>query len=417
MIQSRILLTSLWVSSIGVAAWVGHHFAAPQGSAVPATATAPRTGSILDAVRKEGVGSGASRGTNASHEWGKPETAGTALTFSSDPEKRAEEIAEFAKLMFETEDPLARMQQFVALTAALKSGEDIKVVLNSTMDGFDWRSRGREMSVLMSLWAGKDAEAALAWTKEIKDERTGMYAAGSALAVWTKSNPEGAVAWARANGPTDPKDEGGNWHMASVIGALAKTDLDRASLLAQEEKRSEARGRMMDRLLDQYQEQRGDDAARTWAASLAEGPFREGALRRVMERTMGDDPAKSAAWVATLPEGNGKPGAMSTLIERWAGKDPNAAGAWLNNFPASPETDEPRSTFARQILERDPEAALSWAGTVSNPEERTRLTYDLARDWSRRDPDGALQWATTAQGIDPKVRDRLVRRIQERKEG
>lgn len=417
MIQSRILLTSLWVSSLGVAAWVGHQFAAPQSPAIPAAAAAPRAGSILDAVRKEGTGSGASRGADKAPEWGKPETADIGLTFSTDPEKRAEEIAAFAKSMFETEDPLARMQQFVALTAALKSGEDIRTVLNSTMDGFDGRSRGREMMVLMDLWAGKDAEAALAWTKDLKDERAGIWAAGTALSVWAKTNPDGAVAWARANGPTDPKDEGGNWHMASVIGALAKTDLDRASQLAQEEKRSEARGRMMDRLLDQYQAQRGDDAARQWAASLPEGPFREGALRRVMERTMGDDPGKSAAWVATLPEGNGKPAAMSTLIERWAGKDPNAAGSWLNNFPVSPETDEPRSTFARQILERDPEAALSWAGTISNQEQRTRLTYDLARDWSRRDPDSALNWISTAQGIDPKVRDRLVRRIQERKEG
>lgn len=43
-----------------------------------------------------------------------------------------------------------------------------------------------------------------------------------------KTNPNAAIAWATENGKESNATETGNYYMVSVIGALAKTDLDRA---------------------------------------------------------------------------------------------------------------------------------------------------------------------------------------------
>ena len=307
------------------------------------------------------------------------------------------------------DDPVDRMQAFVEFAKNLGGNEQLEAAMTAIGKDFNPREKGREMSMLMTLWAQKDPEAALAHAQKMGDWRGG-WAASTAIATWAKTDPDKAVAWAQAH-PPENKDEG-NYYMAAAIGSIAKTDLASAARLAQSMDRSEARGRAMDTLLDQYTKQGGIESARDFVSGLEDSTFKAGIMSRLAGRMAEKDPKSAAAWAASLPDTEAKPRVMTELIDRWANNDPNEAGAWLNNFPKSAQTDEPRERFAWKVAERDPEAAIAWAGTITDEKRRTETMYRLARDWSRREPDVVKGWLNTGgASLPPDMRQRLIERL------
>ena len=164
------------------------------------------------------------------------------------------------KTIFENQDPVGRMTDFLAFLKTLDTNESRTAALGALMENFNPRERARELNMLMSQWADVDPLAALTSVKDNK-EWTGQMAAGTVLSKWVKTNPNDAIAWASENGKEANATETGNYYMVSVIGALAKTDLDRAATLAQTSmERSRARGDAMERILDQYLGQRSPEA-------------------------------------------------------------------------------------------------------------------------------------------------------------
>lgn len=321
-----------------------------------------------------------------------------------------EEIATRAEDIFALDDPVARMEAYTSFLRSLETNEQLEAAMAAFGKDFNPRERGREMSMLMTVWAQQDPEAALAHSLKMGDWRGG-WAASTAISTWAKTDPDKAVAWAQAH-PPENKEEG-NQYLRAAIDTIAKTNLDSAAALALTMDRSEARGRVMDTLLDQFTRQRGIDSARAYVDSLADSPFKTGILSRLAGRLADKDPKETAQWAATLPESEAKPRVMTELIERWANNDPNEAGAWLNNFPKSPQTDEPRERFAWKVAEKDPEAAIAWAGTISDEKRRSETMYRLARDWSRREPDAARGWIANDQQMPPDIRQRLLQRLSE----
>lgn len=321
-----------------------------------------------------------------------------------------EEIATRAEDIFALDDPVARMEAYTSFIRSLETNEQIEAAMAAFGKDFNPRERGREMSMLMTVWAQKDPEAALDHSLKMGDWRGG-WAASTAISTWAKTDPDKAVAWAQAH-PPENKEEG-NHYLRAAIDTIAKTNLDSAAALALTMDRSEARGRVMDTLLDQFTKQRGIDSARAYVDGLEDSPFKTGILSRLAGRLADKDPKETAQWAAALPESEAKPRVMTELIERWANNDPNEAGAWLNNFPKSPQTDEPRERFAWKVAEKDPEAAIAWAGTISDERRRSETMYRLARDWSRREPDAARGWLSSDQQMPPDLRQRLLQRLSE----
>ncbi len=299
--------------------------------------------------------------------------------------------AERLEALAALEDPIARMAGYLEFLKSLQTNEEMAAAVDSVATHFQGRSRGREMSMIMSMWAQKDPEAALASTEKLKDW-TQFSARDTALSIWTKSDPDAAKNWAMAHN-TDPEGKGeGNWNMLGIIGTLAKTDLDKAIAWAQEQPRSQVRGEMMDRLIDNLEKQRGIESAKAWAVSLEPGPFREGVLRKVAWEITEKDPLKGAEWITQLPKSEGKQEALNNLVDHWAERDPNSAGKWLQQFPNDPQMDQPRQEFAWEIRERDPESAVAWAGAITDAKQRDKAMVNLLRDWSKRDQQSAVQY-------------------------
>ena len=316
------------------------------------------------------------------------------------------------KTIFENEDPVSRMTDFLAYLKSLDSNESRSAALAAMMENFNPRERARELNMFMSEWASADPDAALASLKENKDW-TGVMAASTVLSKWAATNPDAALAWATENGKEANATENGNYYMVGLLGTIAKPSPERAAELAQTSmNRSRARGEVVERLLDQFLKQRSPKATQNWASSLEPGPFKDGVLSRLAGTLASKDAPAAAAWVSTLPENETKPRVMSQVVERWSRENPNEAGAWLNQFPPSPATDDPRETFAMQVQKKDPEAAFAWASTITDEKRRERATTEVVKSWFQREPEVARQWVDT----NP-VSDSLKRRYGTRTNG
>lgn len=395
--KTLLIQSALCATAIGGAFVAGR---ASVGSTDPAAESGARSGAA-QAQRSQ-----ASSGPRATALPGRPDTAAEATAAAARAIQPAtpEQASARLKEIFENEDPVSRMADFLGYLKSLKSNEARTAALTSMMENFNPRERGKELSMLMSEWASVDPQAALGAVKDNKDW-TGHMAAATVLSKWVTSNPDAAIAWATENGKEANETENGNYYMVGLLGSLAKTDLDRAATLAQTMNRSRARGDAMERVLDQYLSQRSPEATQTWATSLPEGPFRDGLLSRLAGRLASKDGASAAQWASTLPEGQNKPQVLAQVVERWSREQPNEAGAWLNQLPVSPATDDPRETFAWQVQKNDPEAAIAWAGTISDQGRRERATRELIKTWFERELDLARQWVD-ASNVSPRIKQR-----------
>ena len=373
--RTIVLAGLAWSTSLAAALWLGQSLARREAAAVP-----PTLGTQTAPV---GNSSAPEPGIQAAD-------GGTDPAIVSDLGADTRPILSIQTIM-DMDDPVEKMAAFLEIVRSCHTNEDFENATLALTENFDPRSRGKELSLLMTAWAKLDPKAALAMADAKLTEWPGRTATGTVLQTWSKTDPNAAKDWALEKGAKF-SGEDGNWYMTSVISGLARKDLSLAAIWAQEQPRSRARGDMIDKLLDSFTKQRGALAAEEWATSLPEGPFRDGSIRRLASKMSEKDPVAAATWINQLPTGGAKSGAMSELVGQWSEKDPNAAGTWLKNFAPSPETDDPRNTFAWNIREQDPESAIAWAGTISDQKRRDKTLVELVRDWNKRDPQGAQNY-------------------------
>ena len=393
--KSLLLSSALCATALSGAFLAGRATVGPPGTAAPASGG--NTVVNLSASSPAGL---ANAGNSRS-----PTPAGGTTALGRKVSPNPEQASARLKTIFENEDPVTRMTDFLAFLKTLDNNESRAAALGTMMENFNPRERARDLNMLMSEWAGADPVAALASVKDNKDW-TGNMAASTVLSKWVQSNPDAAIAWATENGKEANDTENGNFYMVGLLGTLAKTDLDRAVQLAQTGmNRSRARGEVMERVLDQFLAQRSPEAAQAWVGSLGQGPFKDGVIGRLASRLADKDAPAAAAWATALPDSEAKPRVMAEIVERWSRADPNEAGAWLNQFPASAATDDPRETFAMQVQKKDPEAAIAWAGTITDERRRERATIEVVKSWSEREPGLARQWVDSNN-----VSERIKRR-------
>ena len=387
--KKTILIASGWTACTAAAFWAGAHFSGDPASSAQGKSAQGRSG--FAAIRDGGSASGSQSGKNGGAGEASAEAArgGKAIA-----ELTPKETADRMKEIFAIEDPLERMEAYMAFMKGLKGDEQLAAAMEAMTQNYSNRERGREFNMLMTRWAKESPEAALAWTQTHDDWRS-QWGAGTVLSLYARTNPEAAIAWAAAH-PNKNKDEG-NFHMASVISGLAKDNPERAATLAQSMDRSEARGHAMESVLDSYFKLRGPDAARDAVMALADGPYKNGIMGRLAERLADRDPVSAAQWASSLPEGEAKPRVLTEVVDQWADKNPNEAGAWLNGLGTGPATDEPRERFAFKVQEKDPEAAIAWAASISDVQRRNETSYRVAREWMQREPDNARAWVATSQ--------------------
>jgi hypothetical protein len=311
------------------------------------------------------------------------------------------------------EDEAVRMLGFLRLMEAMKSPDEIKAALDVIGSQRNSRVRLTEQAMLLQKWAQLDTKGAAGYASAMRDWAR-FNGLNAVMQQWVKSDPESAIAWANQNGmPSGGEDarrdnEEGNWAVATLMGSLARTSLDRAIQLAAEQPASRARGRMIDTVINELVAQRGEEAARNALLNLPDDPFRAGMAGELAERYANADPAAAAKWASNLPAGDTRQRAIAEAVAQWADKDAIAAGTYLQTLGSSPVYDDARQRYAYEVVRKDPEGALTWALAIADETQRTQSIQGLLRDWMRRDAATAQAWAA-ANGIAVSARGERVR--------
>ena len=147
------------------------------------------------------------------------------------------------------------------------------------------------------------------------------------------------------------------------------------------------------------------EAAR-WAATVADQPGGQDALRRAVSAWTQSSPMDAASFVQSLPD-NVRSGVTSELIDRWYDTDPFAAAEWLKRQPAGPFKDEGVSAIAMEISGENPETALAWTKSIASAERRQDQEKAILRRWMMNDAAGASAWIRTAQ-LPPETKAELL---------
>ena len=311
-------------------------------------------------------------------------------------------LEDHVKHLLKQDDEALRMLGFLRLLEALNNPDDIKTALD--VIGKDGRGfRMTEQAMLLQKWA-KLAPADAATYANSQRDWAKFNGLNAVLKTWVKANPEDAIAWAEKNGAPQGNDaqqngrgpgEDGNWAVATLIGTLSKTSLERAMDIAANQPYSRARGRMADTLVNELIAQRGETAAREAVMAITDEQFRAGMARELAQRMASKDPQGTAAWANGLPAGETRERAMAEAISEWAQKDAVAAGQYLQQLGPSPEFDRARQDYAQRVVRNDPEGAIAWAQSITDEQRRNDTTRDVLRSWVQRDAPAAQAWAQT----------------------
>ncbi len=321
-------------------------------------------------------------------------------------------LEDHVKHLLKQDDEAMRMLGFLRLLEALEKPEDIKSVLDIIAHDQRGGFRSTEQALLLQKWAKLAPSDAAAYANSQRDWSR-FNGLNAVLKTWVKSNPEEAIAWAEKNGVPQGNDgqpgqpgrggpggEDGNWAVATLIGSLSKSNLDRALQVAAEQPYSRARGRMADTLISEIISQRGEDAARDTVMGITDGQFQAGMARELAQRMARQNPQDAATWANGLPAGETRQRAMAEVIQEWADKDAVAAGQYLQQLGNSPEFDRARQDYAMRVVRNDPEGALAWVQAITDEQRRSEATQEVLGSWMRRDQNAATAWAQT-NGVQP----------------
>jgi hypothetical protein len=336
--------------------------------------------------------------------------ASLAAWFGSKPSELKEVLGgrtlkEHVQHLLAVDDEATRMLGFLRLIESLATPDDIKSVLEIIGSDPNGRFRMTEQSMLLQKWAKLEPAVAAKYASGLRDfsRYNGLNAV---LRTWVKADPDQAIDWAVKNGApspnSDPRQRGpggeDNWAVATLIPALAKTNLDRALTVAAEQPYGRARGRMVETLVSELVSQRGEEAARTAVLDLGDDAFRAGLAGRLADQMAGKNPEAAAAWANGLPAGETRQRALADAVSRWAESDAVAAGNYLKQLGNSPEVDRAKQDYAQRVVRNDPEGALAWTQAIADKDRRTSATQEVLSSWMRRDATAAQTWSQ-ANGV------------------
>jgi hypothetical protein len=148
----------------------------------------------------------------------------------------------------------------------------------------------------------------------------------------------------------------------------------------------------------------GDWAARDPQAALADardmlyGDERRTALKAVVEKIAGTDPAR--AWqIVKSADGSHLTDYASAIFSQWARSDLAAATQALAQLPHEGNQIAPAAIgIVTALLEKDPRSAAAWINELPPGETRSWAMENLGGPWAKIDPQAAVTWAKSLTG-------------------
>lgn len=423
--KAKILPAALTVIVGTIGFMIGRN--SQSSSSTETVTSAGSTSSFRSGSSESGAASDARR-TSATARTGVEKSSTSSS--SADPMARLQEIKNIV-------DPLERTRLWLQLVDSLSPEQFEEFVAAYRAEGIEPERMG-DYAMLLTAWAKVDPQAALDYaSKNINNP----FARQTILAAWAGYDPNSAISWAKSN----HKGEGANPLMVGVIKGLAFQDPDLASSLLKEMPRSVERGEALDNLLPALLQQKGVAGAREWVNSITDPALKDGAMTRIADRTMQQDPEGTADWLIANPTENSSR-RIDDALYAMASKDQAAALSYFNKLPAgeirsnalrgiinATAIENPQKAVAlmdshsgdvnNRVVEqfvwhsfrKDPETAISSISRLSNGEEQERMYSRTLDWWMERDQQAAINWVNS-NTLPPKVVERLNRNLEKQQQ-
>ncbi|MFZ9941947.1 MAG: hypothetical protein ACO3F7_07335 [Luteolibacter sp.] len=311
------------------------------------------------------------------------------------------------------ENPFDRNRALLAFLDRL-APEDFESVVDHFRSMGITEERLGEYRLMLAAWAKVDPLAALTYAKA----KTGSaFAANTILSTWATEDPAAALRWAQEN---HQGDEANPW-LVGVIRGIAATDVEGASKLLKSMPRSVERGEALDALLPHLLVT-GNEATRSWIASIDDDALRNGAALRTAEAMAKTDPAGTVDWLmanpgealdrrlddifgiwakqdetaaqralGTLPSGEIRSDALRGLVRHFALSTPSDAIALMDQYPQEVD-DYTVSNFIWHSFDQDPAVAIGEVARIDDEERRNEMYRRTVGAWIRRDAAAANAW-------------------------
>ena len=318
-------------------------------------------------------------------------------------------------------DPVARVQGFLALVDSLGPDDFLEVVKDFRSTGLQGDERRTEYSILLHAWGQTDPQGALAYTIE----NTGTnFARQTVLTSWASYDPDAALAFAEGNHEGDDA----NPLMVGVIRGLAADDMNRATSLLQSLPRSRERGDALNSMIPLLLAD-GVTSAVTWTNGITDDVLRSGALTYIARDLSDSDPEAAADLVLSAPDQESKIRAIDDIAESWAerdldaaiafterlepelraeaaegvvgelaSKDPQEASRWMESLSATgTDLDPAIRSFVWNSWSKEPELAANWVGQMSSQRDSERTYHHILGRWMGSDPEAARAWMASTE--------------------
>jgi len=249
----------------------------------------------------------------------------------------------------------------------------------------------------------RDPLRTIQWVGTLPENQRVPYLEG-ALSAWSKSDPAGLLKWLG----TQPVET----LPGSIPGLVecATRDPQAFAHWAEALPPGELRERSEIALAETHAaEGRFRDALQSLPSSALSDVAMQGA-ERLVKTIAARDPRPVADWIPSITNTQVQNIAARTLVATWATQSPEATAAWVEQLPAGSLRDSAAGALAAAIAQTDAEAATLWFAQINDNNARNAAVPGIYRGWLWTDRAGARNWLKGADGIDPALRARLLRR-------
>lgn len=332
-------------------------------------------------------------------------------------------------------DPVKSQMMFARLMEEL-TAENAPAALAMIRENVGGMESMRFMGMLAYKWGEVDPTTAM---KELnKDgDRGGRFNQNFVLSGWAAKDPAAATKWLESY---EGDDKG--WLSMSLVGGLAKSDMDAAMKFASAIKDEGERGRAAESIAREMIRSGGTEKATAWLNSLTDPEMKKGAFQTVAEQILRGDPAKAEAFVkqfanedfarnavgdlagtkarkdpkeglefANSLTGAAQSRAVGRVVDEWLNKDNGAqaleASKYVENLPPGDTRDAGARAIAREIVRDDPATALAWAASIQDAKAKEETLIDVGRRYMRQDQAAATEWLTQS-GLSTEAQQQIT---------
>ncbi|MEY3894894.1 MAG: hypothetical protein RLZZ214_413, partial [Verrucomicrobiota bacterium] len=210
--------------------------------------------------------------------------------------------------------------------------------------------------------------------------------------------------------------------IASVIGAISRSDLGKARHLLSGIKDPQSKQTALYAFLSQAASDDPEEAFRVlasestnsqnyshyqtlfqkWAKDDPEAAIaklnlikgtsnRQQALQGIAAALVTSDPQRAITLLDGMPPGQGRGNILSSITSAWMSHDSDAAIAWINSLPPADKSKALQNSYW-QLIQEDPAKAAKFLSSLPANSQTSNQFSNLAGQWAQQDLEAARKW-------------------------